>query len=141
MEEQHEVLRQTVETLRPVLEAAAAPGAGDETRSDARALLTLLARELPTHFAFEERVGVLAAAVAEAPHLARRADSLLRDHGRLAKIAAAVRMRADRAEDACERWEWVRDAFALLHGELLEHERGEGRILQQAYLDDLGSGD
>jgi hypothetical protein len=95
-------------------------------------------RLLNAHFAFEEAGGHLSDALAIAPRLSHRAARLRHDHrkfsARFAKLATFAR--GMRARDGS--WDRLKAAIREFNEELRTHELEENRLIQEAFLDDLG---
>jgi hypothetical protein len=102
-------------------------------------LLNQLGDQLIGHFALEESGGYFTEAVLHAPHLAARSQRLMGQHGKLASSARELVAPAGKGADAW--WEETRHRFAGFYRELLLHEQSEDSLLQEAYVDDLGSKD
>jgi hypothetical protein len=109
------------------------------TVAEATRLLNQLGDQLIGHFALEESGGYFTEAVLHAPHLAARSQLLMDQHGRLS--AAARELVASTDKGAGVWWEETGNRFAGFQQELLLHERSEDSLLQEAYVDDLGSKD
>lgn len=140
---QHIGLRRLLLSIRELL--ATVGRAEDESwpaqqQADAVALLCDLERELGRHFALEERVGPLAAALRAAPHLAARSRGLMEEHAGLreevAKLAALARTAGARAAD----WQQVELEFRAFASALVAHERLEDEIIWSAWTQDRGGG-
>ncbi len=95
---------------------------------------------LKAHFAFEEAGGYLSDALAVAPRLSQRAASLQRDHRRLTTLFAKLAKFAQGMREGDENWERLGVAIGDFSRELQLHDLEENRLVQEAYLDDLGGG-
>ncbi|MBW2274642.1 MAG: hemerythrin domain-containing protein [Deltaproteobacteria bacterium] len=104
-------------------------------------LLLDLDRELPEHFAFEEKDGYLAAALAAAPRYHRKAITLQQEHEQLCQTAHALLDRARSAEKSPDGWGEIEAGVRSLSATLFAHEEAENDIMESAFLDDLGAGD
>jgi hypothetical protein len=101
-----------------------------------------LARELSTHFAWEEAAGgIFAKALDVAPRLERRVLGLRRRHGPLGSEIQQILEDAGYAGVARDAWRRVAKRFGVFARALRNHERAEDRLIADAYLQDLGSGD
>ncbi len=95
---------------------------------------------LRAHFAFEEAGGNLSEALAVAPRLAQRAAGLRRDHRRFTTRFARLATFARGMREGDENWERLGVAIGDFNRELRLHDLDENRLVQEAYLDDLGGG-
>jgi hypothetical protein len=95
---------------------------------------------LKAHFAFEEAGGHLGDALSVAPRLSQRAAHLQSDHRRLTAAFAELASFARRMGQADENWELVGVKIREFVVSLQAHELEENRLVQEAYLDDLGGG-
>jgi RNA polymerase-binding transcription factor DksA len=103
------------------------------------AVLQNFARELPHHFATEEKDGYLAEALAAAPRFQRRIDRLGRQHPAMLEELRSVH--ASFAEiEAATGWLEFQRALQGFTSRLFEHEAAEHDVLQSALLDDIGGG-
>lgn len=104
-------------------------------------LLAQLGDLLVKHFAMEESDGYLADALTHAPQLVSRANDLLRQHPQMAARAQTlVEFGAPRPSSQLW-WEETQQRYAAFMGELLEHERREDRLIQEAYTNDIQASD
>ena len=109
------------------------------TVAEATGLLNQLNDHLMSHFALEESGGYFTEAVLYAPHLAARSKALMDQHDKLLRAARALIAPTDKRSDSW--WDETRRRFVGFQQELLLHERSEDNLLQEAYVDDLGSTD
>jgi len=104
-------------------------------------LINSLAAHLEMHFELEEEDGYFGFVLTRAPRLSNRVDQLLRQHASLqAEVDELVEMaRRVFAEDrdATE----LAASFRKFRKRLLDHEKSEIDLLQEAYTCDLGGGD
>jgi hypothetical protein len=107
--------------------------------AEATRLLNQLNDHLMSHFALEESGGYFTEAVLQAPHLAARSKTLMEQHDKLLRAARALIAPTGKGADSW--WEETCQRFAGFQQELLLHERSEDSLLQEAYVDDLGSKD
>jgi hypothetical protein len=98
---------------------------------------TALKEYLAHHFAQEEAGGYLEEALTLAPRLGTTADRLLEQHPLLLTNCAEVCERLRRAGGDPEARRELRERFNALRKLLLEHERGENAVMQEAYHVDL----
>jgi hypothetical protein len=104
-------------------------------------LLARLGDELIKHFAMEEDGGYFADALLHAPQLVARANELLAQHPKMCGQAKNVSADPHPGSDDAQWWQKTRERFRAFKAELLRHERSEDRLLQEAYLQDLGAND
>ncbi len=130
MSKQHDVLERTWAGLRAAL-------TGDRVNQQAvLGQLQQLGKQLEEHFRFEETDGYFDEVVAKAPRLQRQADHLRAQHtemlGAVARLqASAGRLAADPAQLTA-----VRGLFEEISKTFVEHEKAEGRLLEDAYCND-----
>jgi hypothetical protein len=109
-----------------------------------RAIVTLLAdlaRELPQHFAHEERGGYFSDVIAVAPRLSKRANELLGDHDDFLRLSSDVLELAKSAGASPEKWSEVQASYAALEARILAHESAENELVQEAFMSDVSAGD
>ena len=102
--------------------------------------LTSLERRLLAHFAAEEAVDNLAAAVQAAPRYHARAAALRAQHPDLAAEMSRIRAQAHGSVNV-EGWADVQSRFTSLAALLRAHEEAEDDIVYESLLDDLGTVD
>ncbi len=140
LESQHVALRALGEQLADVLDALCRHPRIRTGRSDDRWLnekLDEFRRVLFSHFEWEERSGLFAGIVAQAPRLAKQASSVVAEHRRLrGELDGLIE---ENLQGAGERH--VRDRFHRIRLRLVYHDYAESSLLQRAYLEDLGGGD
>jgi RNA polymerase-binding transcription factor DksA len=142
---QHRGFRSALHSIEKLLTTAAESSSQDDERRTARAfariMLPDLSHELEAHFELEERGGYLADALAVAPRFSTKADLLQSEHRDLLSQIERLAERVCEAEAKAEEWMDIQRAFSELAEQLLHHERGENKILNAAFPDDLGSAD
>ncbi|MCG8585124.1 MAG: hemerythrin domain-containing protein [Pirellulales bacterium] len=136
-----DVLREHRELLavtRRIREALDAHRGG---KSSLPTMFSELASHLTAHFAFESEDGYLSEALENAPHLQSQADELESQHPKL--LAAVMEMRdlVNREEESDGWWQQLVDRFDSFSEMLIEHERDENRLVQEALDRDTGSKD
>jgi hemerythrin len=105
------------------------------------ALLERLKAELVEHFAIEEAGGYFNEVLTEAPRLKANADLLLGQHEELMQKLKSLCNAAKHAAVSEEKWaQLVANANGFI-ASLIEHERGENYLLQEAYERDIGPED
>ena len=118
-------------------------GALDEGK-DTSALAKLLAEmrdELVEHFRLEEDGGYLDDAVAYAPRLTGQAKYLLEQHKELLQLISGLCDAVPLDGPSNINWEQVQAKGDHFVKTLLDHERGENMLVQEAYEQDIGSQD
>jgi hemerythrin-like domain-containing protein len=136
---QHFELYRQLRALEQVLELRSESAATRTERT--RVLLIGLRNAMQEHFALEEEGGYFAEALAAAPRLTRRAETLFRHHNELRRRArwlAELLRKADGAEPA---WEDFRSELLVFLGDLRTHETEENELMRDAFLDDLAASD
>jgi hypothetical protein len=98
-------------------------------------LLADLVRELPEHFAFEERGGYLSDVIAAAPRTRSRAAELYEDHAELARRSAELLELARFAVESPGRWAKVEAKLAELAELLSAHEEAENALVREAFTE------
>jgi hypothetical protein len=132
---EHATLRQRLVEVRSILDD---PNASFAAIS---AQLLGLFDELAIHFYNEECEGFFDEIIQQAPRLETERTRLCEEHVEMLDQTASMARVVGRPESA-EGWrEELRAQFERLCHELQEHERAEQRMLQQAYLEDIGSHD
>ena len=109
-------------------------------------LLQRLLDQLAMHFALEEAFGYFEDAVEVQPHLAERAECLLKDHaalylqlGRIVETGQDLAYRQVRRTDRIIRRHCR--AYEAFDSELTDHERGERELIMESIQQDIGVGD
>jgi len=110
-------------------------------RGELLSLLGNLSTQLHLHFELEERDGYLGEAVEIAPRFSVEADRLLQQHAVLSEEVTALMDRV-RVDDESESWwsEFVPQAEMFVR-KLIEHEKLENKLVQDAYEEDIGDKD
>jgi hypothetical protein len=135
-----EALRNTEEALGQLVDSGRSGHAGWAARRRTWRRLASLERRLLAHFATEEAVDSLAAAVQDAPRYHARAAALRAQHPDLAAEMSRIRARA-RGSTSVEGWADVQLRFTSLAALLRAHEEAEDDIVYESLLDDLGTVD
>jgi hypothetical protein len=136
---QHLGLRELLRAIEQRLKEQRLGGDGS-TSGALLVLLADLARELPEHFAFEERGGYLADAIAVAPRLTAKAAELYRDHAELARRSRDLLEQARSAAEARAGWAEVEAGFAALATLLSDHEEAENALVREAFTENAATG-
>jgi RNA polymerase-binding transcription factor DksA len=139
---QHLRIRDSLDTLAELIEAASERGAApSDVQADREVTVVVLEdldSELREHFALEERDGYLAEATRVAPHLHRQASALLAQHGAFCDQLAAMLGPVREVGPGEQVWADLAEQFGRFASELREHERAEGELISRAHGEDLG---
>ncbi|HID74531.1 MAG TPA: hypothetical protein EYP56_00875 [Planctomycetaceae bacterium] len=104
-------------------------------------LIANLADRIVAHFTMEEQGGYFTEAMLHSPHLVNRANALMAQHPRLCDQASRVCEGPPSNGELELWWHETQRRFAEFCEALLEHEVREDRLLQEAYIRDIGSHD
>ncbi len=104
-------------------------------------LIAQLGDRLVRHFALEEHGGYFGDALVSAPQLVAKANQLLAQHPKMSGNANTLVLEIRQSPQNEEWWSNTRRLFVAFRDALLQHERAEDRLLQEAYGLDLGSND
>jgi len=104
-------------------------------------LIGQLADHVETHFHHEEDGGYFSAALKKSPRLTDQANILLEQHTALAEQIQKLRMLARSGVETDGWWKLLEEQFADFKARLLEHERKENELLQDAFGVDIGTAD
>ncbi len=140
---QHLQIRHSLKTLSELIESVVVGCAlGEALGPDwAVALIVLedLKRDLPEHFALEERDGHMVSAIAVAPRFHRNAAQLIAQHADFCDRLTLLLSHAREAGTSFQSWARVQQDFFRLSADLLEHERAENDLISRAYNEDIGT--
>ncbi len=104
-------------------------------------LMNSLAAHLETHFELEEENEHFGFVLQRAPHLSEHVDQLLQHHASLKmEVDALAKMAAQVLVEGSDMTE-LSARFLQFRKWLLDHEKAEVCLLQEAYTRDLGGGD
>jgi len=101
----------------------------------------LVEKMLEAHFAHEEAGGYMADVVSRAPHLQPTVRRLELQHPMLLEKATKLNMLARSGVESPPWWRELRNEFDSLRQELLDHERQENMLVQEAFTIDIGTKD
>ena len=79
--------------------------------------------------------------MARAPRLSDNVESLKRDHQSLLSAVRKLNQVASQGNGSSDWWQQLEQAFHQFSTDLMHHESTENELLQQAYTDDIGTGD
>ncbi len=111
-----------------------------DSHSDLLEFVADASQLLEAHFAFEEAGGYLSDVLAIAPRLSDRAARLQRDHDHLAARFSKLATYARGMRATYQNWKRLGMAIGEFTQDLRLHESEENRLIQEAFLDDLGGG-
>jgi len=104
-------------------------------------LINSLAAHLEMHFELEEENEYFDLVLRRAPRLSNHVDQLLRQHTTLkTEVDALLTMARHALAEGGDVTE-IAPRFGMFRKQLLDHERAEIDLLQEAYTRDLGGGD
>ncbi len=126
IKQQHDHLRDEMARLVGILRDAGTR-AGVDLVGEARALQA----ELQKHFETEESEGYLEVVLESRPGWSRRVDRLREQHREILREFGTL------VEDEADLVKRFRDALDMVH----QHDLEESDLVQQAVIEDLGSGD
>jgi hypothetical protein len=132
---QHQTLKELLNQIGAALEQRTA------SISEVGDLLARLGDLLVKHFALEEAEGYLGEALMHAPRLVRRANDLLAQHPKMTTQAQQLLQIEKVGADRQQWWDITEQRFQDFLKEMLQHERSEDRLLQEAYSRDIQAGD
>ncbi len=141
--EAYEKLVRDHASLRKLLDAIEkALGERSGTIDQIGSLLGKLGDRLVKHFALEEDGGYFAEALLHAPQLVSKANALLAQHPKMSQQAKTlIEGLSTQSAVGVDWWEETKVRFTAFREELLRHERSENKLLQEAYVRDLGAHD
>jgi iron-sulfur cluster repair protein YtfE (RIC family) len=133
--EEHRALKELLEKIDRALTERCA------TIDQVSGLLAQFGDQLVRHFSMEEDSGYFADALLQAPRLVSRANELMAQHPKMCTKARDLIPEVGGAQPKQDWWQETRKRFDAFREELLKHEQGEDRLLQEAYNEDLGAND
>jgi len=101
-------------------------------------LLGQLGGRLARHFAQEEEGDYFADLMVRAPQLVVRANELMAQHPKMCTRARDLVVQFQAGQNPDDWWQETRRRFDAFREEMLKHEQGEDRLLEEAYTQDLG---
>ena len=140
LDAQHQNLRGVLLALIDRVQRISKTDEQYDSRSELLRIIAEVEQFLPAHFASEEAGGYLSDALAIAPRLSKRAAVLQRDHRKFTARFAKLATFARQLREVDESWEYLGVAIQEFIRELRLHELEENRLVQEAFLDDLGGG-
>ncbi len=101
---------------------------------------------LQSHFFHEEEGGYMCEALERAPRLTKQADQLYEQHETLAEMLGELRDFVGRGRPAGARpsddwWRELAEQFQTFGKQLLRHETDEDALVQEAFIQDVGTCD
>ena len=135
VEQEHDALR---DLLAAILKRFAdGPGAAATVADE----MTELCQLLSDHFHPEEDAGFFAEIIDTDARFTGEASRLCDEHVTMLQDAQSLADRVSAGDDVTAAWDDLRRDFHELSRRLMHHESDENRLLQQAYLEDIGSKD
>ncbi len=142
---EHEDLHRRLSEIRARVEAVSSGSKGGDPAASLGGLLAALGEFrtlLAAHFAFEEETGLPDELALKVPHLSEKALALRGEHQEILRDLAALSEQGRRtAPSRPEEMAGFGDRVLGLISEISRHEKNETKLIQDAYLDDLGSPD
>jgi iron-sulfur cluster repair protein YtfE (RIC family) len=135
VEQEHDALRDLLGAILKQLSHG--PGAARMVVDDLSELCELLDR----HFHTEEDAGFFAEIIDKDARFTGEASRLCEEHATMLRDAKSLADRLSVAGDAAAIWPDLKRDFHELSKHLMRHEGDENRLLQQAYVEDIGSKD
>jgi hemerythrin-like domain-containing protein len=99
------------------------------------------ARHVDRHFSFEEQEGFMHQVLRRRPTLSERVEELRREHEALRNDFQDLLALAERSRDDAMRIQLLGTQLDATLLRLREHEGAENEVMQEAFLQDLGSSD
>ena len=103
--------------------------------------LASLSEHVETHFQEEEIAGFFDQVVERAPRLSDRVDRLRTEHQALLGAVRSLYDAATQGDGSADWWKRMEGTFHDFSKDLMHHESHENDLLQEAYGEDLGTGD
>lgn len=132
---EHEELAELLDAIRGALSSA------ERERNQIEGLVERLSTAVALHFEHEESGGYLQEALDRAPRFTGQADSLRLQHDGLREEIEKLRMLLHSGVESAAWWTRIDSDFQRFASQLLQHEHAENQLLQQAFTDDIGTGD
>lgn len=111
------------------------------TLDQVAAMLAELGDRLVKHFAIEEEGDYFTELMHRAPQLVVRANELMAQHPRMCSRARQLVTELSAMTPSEDWWQQTKQRFDAFKAELVKHESGENRLLQDAYTQDIGTHD
>ena len=109
---------------------------------DVSEMIDQVSSQLETHFVEEEQDGGLFDTIAEqAPRLVHHVEQLRLQHESLRDLLRQLQRKSVAGDGADSWWEELEGVFLRLEDAMNRHEQAETRLMQDAYLVDIGSQD
>ena len=145
MKHEHQELIDLLGQVRNALDPAAKdPAAKDPDVKDAtevKRLMTDLCDHVRSHFEHEEEGGYLHEVLEHAPRLTNLAEKLLQQHATLSEIAEKLCWHVKTEPSEGTWWKELEEMFDDFSKQLLKHEAQEDGLVQEAFTQDIGTGD
>lgn len=135
IDQQHERVESLLETILTRMSQDSKPS------QSLVSLLKSLAVHLQTHFEWEESDGYFSSIVQRSPRLSHNIDQLVHEHGLFLEEVEKLVAMANRALTNNEDITDLAERFAELRRKLIAHEHEETKLIQEAYIVDIGTKD
>lgn len=135
MQSEHEHLRRSIQEASDVLKSP------HRQRKHLNDLLAMLSEQVESHFRHEEHGGYLTDALARAPHLRSRAEVLQEEHLTLQEQIDKLHLLVHSGVESPSWWTRVESDFHVFAARLHDHEHAETQLVQEAFNQDIGTGD
>lgn len=135
IDDEHHQMRELVGNLHRMLDQRSDPAAAMQA-------MDAYVQYLHDHFQHEDDGGFFDGITNIAPRLSERANAVSHEHEQLLSSATVFRdtLRSTQSPSATW-WDEFEQGFHRLAKALMQHERREQELLQEAFLDDIGTGD
>ena len=135
MREEHEEMATVLHELEEVV------ARDGEDKSAVEQLTNKLAELVESHFRHEEQGGYLTDATSRAPQLTGKADILLEEHEALLEEVQKLCILVHSGVESAAWWTRIESDLHKFSSRLLNHEKAENDLVQEAFTQDIGAGD
>ena len=122
-------------------EIGATVSAQERDKNHVTDLISRLSELVESHFSHEERGGYLKDALERAPRLTPQAELLLDQHAPLQEEVEKLRLLVHSGVESAAWWTRIESDFHKFASRLINHEHAENMLVQEAYTEDIGTGD
>ena len=134
IEAEHQSMRELLKELHHVFDARVDPAGVIQAIGEFVAYLG-------EHFEHEDKDGFFEEITEVAPRLSRRVEAVSHEHVQLLATAQAFEAHVRDTQGSSSWWDEISQEFHRMVTALMDHERRERKLLREAYLDDIGTGD
>ncbi len=135
IDDEHKEMRTMLGNVHAILKSRS------ESVENVRKALERVCSYLEAHFHKEDKGGFFAEITSQAPRLSDRAEQVSHEHEGLLASFAKFAQHAGMGDGGSQWWEQLDTEFHNVSKQLMEHEHREQDLLQQAFNEDIGSGD